>query len=369
MYQLFARKNDFDQTPFQFARMTYLRDRVKENYNKLVETRRTQPGRLNSSHILSAILLNLGVNFNGDLMKYMADCDTAAKRLCGPLGITSSFSKGKLHLESFFYHGCPEIIVYARNPKWSVMDLWRGWDQVEPIQIVTHPITSTKVIELAVMNEAKLEHPGLAIICVDIPLLAAQWKMWQAANPHKLVEEFLLQVPLVGAMKSHLNVALFNKVQLDLGNIPECGVKGNLPFAQTPTEGHADNLIAEVMEKVLSKAMTANQVLDTIPAVFGTSYLREVQLPPMQPTFQCLWALISQKAAAAGVALKVGKASGYTRMLHDITIIRRMRIDNAQDKVLSNGLSTAAAILISGRVDDLVYANLPKLPGEEDQTA
>lgn len=359
MYQLFTPNNFTDRSPFQYARMTYLKGRVDENYQKLVAMRKISTGRIESSHLLMKLLISLNVEFTGDLIGYMSRVETFAQSICSSLGITASFSKGRVFTDSGFYPGCPEIVVYARNPKWTAMDLWNDWRSVTPIEIVSHPITDTTIVEIGAKNEMKISNPGLAIIHIDIPLLAAQWKMWQAANPGGLMEEYLTTVPLVGAVKSHLNVVMFNKVKTALGISPSCSVGTNITFGQTITNNHADDVVKEVLDKVGGKEMTGNQILSSIPALYGVNYLTSVGLPSMAPTFQVLWALVAQKMEPAAVVLMFGKLAGYNRLLKELTIIRRSLIQMQEDKTLSNGLTTAVDVLLAERLEELVISRLP----------
>jgi len=359
MYQLFNRVNSFDNSPFQFAKMSYLRSRIDENYRSLIALRDGSTGRLDSSHLLMTILISLSVKFNGDLIDYMSRVEIQAKSICSSLGITSSFSKGRLFTESVFYPGCPEIILYARNTKWTAMDLWRDWRSVTPIEILNHPITSTKVVELAVKNEMAIEHEDLAVISIDIPLLAAQWKMWQAAYPGHSMEEYLTTVPLAGAIKSHLNVAMFNRVQAMLGIRKTSNVQTNLNFSQTPTDDHADEIVRDVIEKISGKAMTGNQILSTIPVPYGDNYLDAVALPSMTPTFQVTWALIAQKMEPAAMVLEFGNRFGFDRLLKEVTVIKRTLINIKEDKTLSNGLTSPTAAYLEQRMQELVISRLP----------
>lgn len=359
MYQILNPTGRFDRSPFHYARMDYLKGRVEENLAKYREVRRVIPGRMDSSHLLMKILLNLAVPFSGDLTRYMAECEGAAKRLCSGLGISSSFSKGDVFTEGLFYPECPEIVIYSRNHEVTAMDLWKDWRSVTPIKVLCHPISQMTIVELGAKNPIKLSGRDLAVISIDIPLLAGQWKMWQAANPGKPIEEFVTCVPIVGMMESHLNVAFFNKLQVKLGIRKAVTVNGNLVFAQTPVDQHADALIDEVIDKVSNKKMTGNQILDSIPALYGPTYLTSVTLPSMSPTNQVIWALIAQKMEAAAVVLEFGKLAGYDRMLHELTVIRRFLIENASDQILSNGLTTAVSTMLVERLNTLVVERLP----------
>lgn len=359
MYNILNPKNRFDASAFQFAKMVYLRQRVEENYQKYVEERALLPGRVDSSHLLFKIINSLAVEFDGDMVKYLERCEGAATRIVPTLKMTASFSKGRLFTESLFYEGCPEIILYARNPRFRMMDLWTNWRDVEPVWVVNHPISDLTIFEPAVMNSSTIEMPDLAMIAIDIPLLAAKWRMFKATFPEKNMEAYVTGYVLPQMMKSHLNVALFNKIMAYLDVRNPCGIKSNLPFAQNIANQVGDEVAEDVLNKMLSKEMGANQILSTIPAIFGDNYLNSVTLPPLPPAAQVLWALISHKVDAASVVLEVGKRAGFDKMLHELTVIKRMFIVNKEDKVISNGLPTAAALFLDDRLNKYVLNRLP----------
>lgn len=359
MYNILNPKNTFDASAFQFAKMTYLHQRVDENYQKLIAERALLPGRVNSSHLLFKILSALAVPFDGDMPKYMQQCEAAETRVVPTLKMTASYSKGRLFTEGVFYSDCPEIIISARNPRFKMMDLWTDWRAVEPVWVVNHPISDMTVIELGVMNSVSISRPDLAVIAIDIPLLAAKWRMFKSTFPDKNVEAYVSGFVLPQMMKSHLNVALFNKLMVYLGIREACLVKSNLPFAQNSANVPADQVIDEVANKLSGKTMTANQILSSIPAIYGENYLTTTGLPPMPPTAQVLWALISLKVDPASVVLAVGKAAGYDRMLHEIMVIKRGLIINREDKIFSNGLTTAAGIYLEERLTKMVTNQIP----------
>ena len=359
MYNILNPSNRFDASPFQFAKMTYLRQRVEENYQKYVTERALLPGRVDSSHLLFKIINTLAVEFDGDMVKYMERCEAAAGRIVPTLKMTASFSKGRLFTESVFYEGCPEIILYARNPRFKMMDLWTDWRDVEPVWVVNHPISDLTIFEPAVTNSSTIEMPDLAVIAIDIPLLAAKWRMFKATFPDKNMEAFVTGFVLPQMMKSHLNVALFNKVMAYLDIRNPCGVKSNLPFAQNIANQVGDEVVEDVLNKILSKEMQANQILSTVPAIFGDNYLYSVTLPLLPPNAQVLWALISRKVDAAAVVLEVGSRSGFDKMLHEITVINRTFIVNREDKVMTNGLPTAASVFLEDRLNELVLKRMP----------
>jgi len=355
MDQLLNATGRFDRSPFHYARMAYLKAKAAENMTRYIEARRLTPGRVDSSHLLSKILLNITTKFDGDLVRYMVAVDQEAKRMVSSLGMTSSTSKGGIFQEGVFYN-CPEAILYTRSEKYSAMDLWRDWRSVTPVEVMNHPVSDMTIFELGAKNSASLSAKDLCVINIDIPLLAAQWKMWQAAHPGQLIEQFLSAVPLVGMMRSHLNVCMFNKLQVRLGIREVVKVKTNATFMQTPLDRHADEVIEEVYDKVSKKKMSGTEIMDSIPVIYGDTYLKDVSLPSMTPTNQVLWALYAQKMEPVAVMLEFGKLAGTDAMVHEITQVRRSMIEVRSDNILTNGLSSADGTYLTERFEKLVVA-------------
>lgn len=365
MFQLFSNTNFTDRSPYQYARMDYLRDRVGENYQKLVDLRRPVTGRLDSSHLLQAILISLAVEFRGNLQEYIHAVGAAERRIVPGLGLTSSYSRGRLFTEGVFYNDCPEIIIAAPSFEWSILDLWKDYRKLNAVTVLTHPITDMDVVELGVMNNFLMSRTSpldLAIITIDIPLMAAQWLLWKAGFPDGTLEHFLTEVVLAGAVKSHLNVAFFNKVQALMGLKEYVKVRSNLTFQQFPVDGPASDLAKTVVANITSKAMTENQILSSIPVPFGTNYLQTVKMSDTSPSFQISWADQAFKMEPAGVALACGAKAGYDRMLDLIRIVNRTIIQNVENKALSSGLTSAAVQLLTDRFYQLVFERLPKVP-------
>lgn len=332
-----------------------------ENVNKYISLRESISGRVDSSHLLIKLLINLNTRFDGDLFRYAADVEAgAAKRICGILGITSSFSKGKLFTEGVFYQGCPEIIIYSSSTKYSVSDLWKNWKSVSAVEVLCHPITSSNIIELGVMDSAFIRNNGLVIVNIDIPLLAAQWKLWSASQRTSgEYEKFLTEVVFPNMIYSHLNVVMFNVILEKLGIIKASVIETNLPFAQIPVDTHISKIADLVLDRLSKTSVTANQMLSTIPALIGSNFLDEVAGPSTLPSNQVRWALLSFKMLLTAYVLEIAKYNNYAKITNELNSIKRELVIIEDDKIFSNGLSTAVQTLLLTRLNDLVVSRLP----------
>ncbi len=205
------------------------------------------------------------------------------------------------------------------------------------------------IFEPAVMNAAILDKSGLAVVNIDIPLMACQWRMWKASNPFDTNESFITSVLLPGMMRSHLDQVMFNKVLLKRGLIEECRVKSNLVFAQTPVGSHADEIINDAVSKILSRKMSANQILSSIPTIYYGNALDSGSFPSTTPTIQILWAILTQKESRAGLVLNIGRELGMDRLLDTLTKLRRTVIRAQQDQYFSAGQTADNAEFLEAR--------------------
>lgn len=360
MYRLLNRTTRFDATAFKYPRMEWLAGRLEDNFKKLVSSREFLPVRVDSNHLLFKIIKVIDIPFTGDLFKYMSDVDAFTRTILGGLGIVSSFSRGRLFTEGVFYPGCPEIIVYSRDDNADPMALWKHWRTVSPIQVICHPVTDLEVVELGIKNEFEMADTDLAIIKIDIPLLMAQYVMWKSTYPERNTEFFISTIPLVNAVRSHLDIAFFNRVQAELGIKPLCDIRTNVPFAQTNVNTQVRELVTDILQKVKQKKMTGNQILSSIPVPFGRSVLDAVNIEPTTPTFQVVWALLAAKMEPIATILEIGKVAGYDMMLRELTVIRRSVIEIKNDNLFDSVMTTAGSVLMKDRLLDLVVTRIPE---------
>lgn len=358
MHTSFNRVNGFDDSPFQYARMTYLQDRVAENLKKYTDLRKGISGRINSSHLLMKLLSALTTEFRGDLLTYIERVTTDCERICGTLGITSSYSRGRIHTEGHFYDGCPEIITFVRSERWMWMDLWRDWRSLSAIEVLEHPITDLTIFEPGVMNAIKIPTPDVAVVNIDIPLLACQWRLWKASNPYETNEHFITSVLLPGMMKSHLDLVMFNKMVVKCGLREDCNIRSNLLFGQTSVNSHADDIIDDAYSKIAAKRMSANQILSSIPVLYYYNALDAGEFPNTTPTHQILWAILTQKETRAALVLAFGELAGQDRMVATIAKLKRTSLLAGEDKYFSTGQSTGSAQYLEARFNKFVRSKL-----------
>ena len=358
MDYVLSEKNSFDRSPLSYGKLSYVTQRVKENVDRYVDVRKTQPGRVKSNHLLMALLNSLTIQFGGDLYEYMSKVESQATRNAGVFGLVTPQSRGML-FEGVFYPGCREIITCTRGNV-EVMDLWAGWRKVSAITVYQHPVTDLTLFEPGAMNEATLSHTdGIVVLNIDVAVLAAQYLLWKADSYTSSYERFITEIVLPGMIKSHVDVVMFNKVAAALGVIEQCDVKTNLNMMQNDADVAANNLVDDVVNAILGKTMQSRQILDSIPGIYKTRILRHLSDASLLPTNQAMWAKEITWFNAAGVCLEVGQRQGFDRQLELVTRIRRIDTNALQEGWYTNGRTKSNTAYILKLKHDLIDSRMP----------
>lgn len=362
MYDLFTHTGQSaERSPLQFAKFNWLKTRILDNHANFVKSRLLAPGRVQSNHLVANILSMITATFSGDLIDYLSQVEGQVRRIAGTLELTSGVTRGKLH-KGVFYKGCDEIVTVSGGDQ-SVMDLWADWRSITPVTVLRHPVTSMSLFDPLAMDSSVVG--GFAMINVDIPLLAAQYLLYKSNHPSGTVEGYISQVIAPGLLKSHIDVTLFNRVLLQLGVLSPTVVKTNLPFAQSELDTPTGAIAKDVVDGMVSVAMTAKQLINTIPTAFASNMLKAIDHPPLMAQQQALWALHTQAVEKALLTLGIAQRRGhYDRLLQLLVRIGRDNIQLGQEGWYRNGQNVYSQGLLMDRWG-VVLAALPNHPGVE----
>lgn len=365
MYYHLSPKDQTDRSPLKFYKIDWLRGRVQDLYSTYMDYKRSNMTRIDSNHLLIKLLTNITTPFDGDLISYTSKVESEVRRISGPLKLTSATVRGDL-FEGVFYKGVKEMITVSRSNE-PFTDLWWDWRDVSPITVHSHPVTHLTMFDPMVDNSPVIDSDnGLALINIDLPMMAAQYRMFKSNYPDGNYEQYLSQVAIPSMMKSHLDIVLFNKVCAELGLLKPNKIKSNLPFAQPDLDKHADDLAKEIADMLLNKGLTTQQYLSSIPTLYSDSTaLVAMEQPSIMITQQSMWALHGQGVLKATFILEIAKRrEHYDRMLPFVVRIKRDNVQIAQEGWYRNGLSSKTTQFLMDRWERILN-RLPYDPSME----
>lgn len=338
MFTLFNASNlGIDKSPFQYYKLKFIKKRIQDNLINYRDYKRKYSSRVDSNHLLIRLLTSLPVEFNGDLFEYMAKIDSKTRSIAGINGLTSPLTKGDI-FEGVFYPNTDEAITYNRSDI-NPMELWNNWRNVAPVTSHNHPFTNYIIFDVIVDNKVKTStKSGLANINIDLPLMAAQYRMYSSSEINPSMEKYISQIVVPNFFNSHLDSILYNKVLLRYGLIPENKITTNLPIQQLDLDNEINKLADEVTSNLIKAPLSIKQVLTSIPTLYSDSNVLNTKgKVEMMVTHQNRWTLLAPAINMSRLVLSV-LAKGRGREVNLINAIYRTDTRMKQEGYFRNGL-------------------------------
>lgn len=327
----------------------YVRDVVLDQVARYAEYRYQTPGYIKSDHLLLKILNSINVEFDGDLLSYQNKVAAQVNRLTGSMGMCNSAHHGRVFDKGVFYGDDVSEVIVTVSDTVAPKTLWSNWENMPAVRVLSHPIRNATVLEL----DGDLKAPAdsklgnIAVIELNIPLMACQFQIWKLANRTRSARGeaipdayFVSQVILPNMLLSHLDIAVLNTISYMAGMGGTFEVKTNLPFYLTDVSGRFDKGLEDIIKRFVVQTTTFNDILLNIPCFGKESLLEAIRMPEVAYTNQVIWALTIARLPLIGFLLRINAENGNAKNDMFINRFRRSLIEAASGKYLVNQLPT-----------------------------
>lgn len=265
-----------------------------------------------SNHFLARLTNTLNISFLHSIERYYAIADAKAANIAAAMKMTSSMQRGALFNGVFYGPGCTEVIMMD-NSSFDPFEVYKNWKTAQSVKVVIHPRSDLSLM-LPNGKNTGLEK-GLAVISINIPMLAIQYRAF-AEEQLKISDEqnigtqsvphFVHRYLLPNMMASHLDIAIFNRIQNLLNGKPLAEVTRAHSFALVDYSSQATKVHTEILEDLRSKSMEYKAILSSIPAISKDSLLEVMVLPESAPTRQIFWAEVLSRIDVLRFTINVG---------------------------------------------------------------
>lgn len=322
----------------------YLKPALERNVETVISYYRRSPFAVKSQHLLVRLLHAITTPQSQELLRYYDNVDTIALNIGQTLGLTSPISKGRLWDGVFYGKGNVEIL-FADNESFNPIDADDDWENLEPIKVLRHPRSDLNM-NIPDGNNTGIEQ-GIVVISINIPMLAIQYRAFRreeakfafsTGNNERSIMQFIHMYPLTNMIRSHLDVAIFNRFDKTFRGLPigEHAVKH--PFYLIDYRKEMDLFIDLTLESLQDTAKGFYDVLRTIPAVSQDNMVEVMRLPDVATTRQIVWALLITRLPALLFLFESAKLHPSTKNGMEVNAIRRhltqLRAENVIRSVL-----------------------------------
>jgi hypothetical protein len=302
MYQLFNERPVNSGGGFDLPEFRRLRDGLRQSIYRITSYRQENTTGLDGSHLLVRLLQNLNISLHLDVEIYVDKVNDVAYGTANALKLTSPLLTGQIHREGVFYrklrdsHGIKEVII-ASTDDFDIQDFKKNWRRYDPIRVISHPLTDLwmTVPDGRITQAAD----GFAVISINIPMLAAQYRMWrherrdiERSESPRTVGQFLMEVPLPNMLYTHVDIALFNRMMALYFDLPLSNGSNRHPFALPDYHMHVDQALNTFIGKVVPKKLNFDNLISTFLTASHDDYHEILKFPDLSFARQIQWAVL-----------------------------------------------------------------------------
>lgn len=265
------------------------------NAAKLTEYHRTKRFYLDERNIIKRLLKTLDVSGDRNLQSYVDSARESVGHLSRLFGLSSSTNTGRATTDSNFLNKKVSEIIILHGEHFDVETASQNWKELEPVKFLDHPHTDLSYGLPA--GQYLSNESGAAIISINLPMLAMQYRLWAQqellhTDPLK-ISTFVTGYPLNNAMRSHMDIAIFNRLMNYMNDSSNLNKPKNkaTSIAMPDLTPSVDAILAAYANAIRRKRMAFHEILHTIPTLTTDNFSYRAKLPEMPITDQAAWAV------------------------------------------------------------------------------
>lgn len=366
MYSLF---NSLPETLSAVTRVSgwnNLRDGLKRNLDTVIKYYHTHPMAVESDHFLVRLIQSIDVPLSLNIERYYDNVQAMSLNLSMALKMTSSIYRGQVFPGVFYGPSSAEVLI-AENEDFDWEDAEVNWKTQVPIRVLRHPITDLG-LKLPDGRDNSTDS-GLAVLVVNIPMLAVMYRSFRLAQVKREQEEnenqmstmqFVHMYVLPNMLFSHLDHVLFNRIHALSQGAPLGEAKRPHSFPLVDWDHRVFQWQSQQLELMEKQGRDFRGMMHEVPMVSVENLDLLMRLPQMVPTQQVVWALSIARLPALDFLVRVSRAGASTTNRNEVNYVLRqikMYKRNSMMKVLTPDVHTDVMFEISQIEAQLVDVN------------
>ena len=360
MYSIFTRRLRPGSSVTSFAAFDLVRRVLANECNRIEGYYHSRVYSVRNEHLLCRMINLCMAPMDYSPERFVDVVMARAPYIARNLGLTDSINQGKFH-KGVFYGDIQELIfdVYdSFDLTWASAN----WEKLKPITVLAHPVSDFGLTPLT--GKKRSTATGFAAIQINIPMLVFQFRCFlkrsiievddvQKANFG--VQQFVHQYPITGMIPSHTELVCLNRLKNLFYGLPNSRALSLNPFAITDMSTKVDDVMENVLRKIIDANIPYEGALTNIPSLFEDDMQEVLLMPRMSLTRQVWWALFYTRLKDMAFLFDVGGVNGVKMNRQYINefkvMIDRFRSDGALRLNLPPQLYDEASTMITRMID------------------
>lgn len=325
----------------------YVRGALTRDIERVVQYYRQSATWVDNTHLLVLILHNLNVSLRRSTLRYVDTVRDVMSQTANQLRMSNSLGYGKVWSPGVFYGKHATEIIIADDSEFDITSAVERWRDLRPVRVLRHPFTDMSIPRAIGRNYDGTES-GIAVISVNIPMLALQYREWcreervGSSGVAMRTHQFVSQYPLTNLAYSHVDIAVFNRMAALFYLEPVAPWRRIHPFYLQDLSETLDIALEKELALLRRKPLTMDQVLSVIPNITTATLRDTMRLPQVVPTRQVRWGLTIARLSLIrflvnlNADMPAAKNRGYLNRLS--LTLRAIRNDRGLSNILPQPL-------------------------------
>ena len=351
MYTLFNSPGNIEKGVRQPSTYNYLHERLNDNLEKVILHLQESNYAVRSNHLLVKLLLGLNLDPKLSLFEYYSKAQSRADDITKANGLSSTLTRRDVFEDGVFYGKDTTEAIVSISEDFDILKLDTDWRTLETVKVLRHPFTSLALDPLDGRNAGT--DGDFAIIQVDVIKLAMQYRQWvleqYAISPESIRTpmQFVFQYPIANAMRSHLDLAIMNRLIALYRGREVTKFKSTWSFYLQDLDKITDEYLFNRISYFQRRPMEYEDILKQVGLPSSSNLLDLVILPKTVVTRQIEWIMVLVRTPIIGFLVELDFDIGGHRNRQSMSIIRKSLKALESDRSFSSTLP-------SGMRDEIV---------------
>lgn len=328
---------------FDYLRVAYLRElgNIENYYHNRVYA-------VKSNHFLANLLTHLNVPMQYETEQYVNVATTRAPYLANAMRMTSVLDSGQLFDGVFYGPGCAELLLVDDsyfNPFYAELN----WERICAVKVLLHPKSDLAL--LLPNGKVSGTEKGLAVLSINIPLLALQYRCFVQRQAKHVEGEigqlglshFIHMFVLPNILYSHIDIAIQNRLMNITYQAPMGEAILKHPFPVYDYRHRIDRVLTKVNNELINRDYYFEEILRFVPSISSDSMQQALMMPDVAPTRQIQWAMLLSRLPIMAWMVEVVGGSGLGRNRSQFNALqktlKRIQRENIYQQVLPEDLA------------------------------
>lgn len=296
MYTLFTSDSNQDKITTTIPKFNSVKKIIEDDSQKIIDYYKDYQYLIDRNHLIVKILTFLNVSFKRNFIDYVETAREKTAVIAKRLKLIHPLNPNVEKHNGAFYNEQTTEYIIASDDEFDLVDAIKHWGYMPSIKVHTHPFTDFSYSFANSKYKSNSEN-GVAVISINIPLLALQWRMFcrvtkHVSDFHVKANAFATRFVMLNTLYGHIQHTIINRfmgyyLQRPLASY----IRQHNVFVSDITS-RLDETILQMVDVVNKKKLELNEVFTTFPSFRHASWSEAIRLPDLPTTQYTKWIYI-----------------------------------------------------------------------------